>query len=290
MAVGAHGDFLGHDERDVADMNRAEQIEMMVDWFKFHFEDPANDTPYSKDQGGYVFLWGGPFDADEQIQAEFSDTVEFDTMQAAVSQIQSDGTFDWAPTTQGSFYEHPEEEQDDYGKAGSGVFEEGVYEDGVYEADQDFTEPSLNEPEARDLVIEKLDQLQRQMAPIIAYIEEERRRPPMMGHNNPPEELEIFHEVSRDEWLETRDAVAAAQAETDSENPDRRVLARLATLLKTVTRKLVKTGVWIIGAAAAGVIGTAAGGMIFDRANTIEILNDSSNAIQTWISTLPPPF
>lgn len=191
MTVGAQGDFRGHDERNVADMNPAEQIEMMVDWFKFHFEDPANDTPHSKDQGGYVFLWGGPFDADEEIQAEFSDSVDFEAMQSAVSEIQSGGTFNWAPTTQGDFYDHPEHGQDYSTERGSRVFDE-VFEEGIDASDQNFAEPALSEPEARALVIEKLDVLQRQMAPVIDYIEGERRRAPMMGHNNPPDELAIF--------------------------------------------------------------------------------------------------
>ena len=44
------------------------QIEAMRRWFCDRYEDPANDTPYSSEEGGYIFVWGGPYDPNEVIQ------------------------------------------------------------------------------------------------------------------------------------------------------------------------------------------------------------------------------
>ncbi|MCF7702516.1 hypothetical protein GLR48_25420 [Loktanella sp. M215] len=65
------------------------------------FEDPQNEMPYAdkEDPGDspYRYPWGGPYDADEQLQDEFSDIVPFEVIQEAVLEVQSDGTIEWAP-------------------------------------------------------------------------------------------------------------------------------------------------------------------------------------------------
>ena len=35
----------------------------------WNFEDPANETPYESSEGGYIYIWGGPYDALEQLSA-----------------------------------------------------------------------------------------------------------------------------------------------------------------------------------------------------------------------------
>ncbi|WP_237067107.1 hypothetical protein [Loktanella sp. M215] len=80
---------------------RTKQIEYMVHWFRGMFEDPQNEMPYAdkEDPGDspYRYPWGGPYDADEQLQDEFSDIVPFEVIQEAVLEVQSDGTIEWAP-------------------------------------------------------------------------------------------------------------------------------------------------------------------------------------------------
>ena len=51
-----------------------EQVRLMVDWFYERFEDPANRMPYDSREGGYQWIWGGPHDANEELQNEFSPT------------------------------------------------------------------------------------------------------------------------------------------------------------------------------------------------------------------------
>jgi len=52
------------DPPDVSAMNHEDAIEAMVSWFFENFEDPAHSTPWD---GGYVYIWGGPYDAADEI-------------------------------------------------------------------------------------------------------------------------------------------------------------------------------------------------------------------------------
>ena len=51
------------------------QTEVMKDWFLANFEDPAENTPYESAEGGFQFIWGGPYDPEEQLSDRFSGVV-----------------------------------------------------------------------------------------------------------------------------------------------------------------------------------------------------------------------
>lgn len=80
---------------DAGDVDRQARIDAMVEWFFERFEDPANRLPYETREGGYQWIDGGPYDAREEIEDNFSDEPE-DIVQAAVDKIESEGLFDWA--------------------------------------------------------------------------------------------------------------------------------------------------------------------------------------------------
>lgn len=52
---------------DFEDMSREEQIETMRSWFLENYEDPVERTPYESSEGGYIYIWGGPYDAHEEL-------------------------------------------------------------------------------------------------------------------------------------------------------------------------------------------------------------------------------
>jgi hypothetical protein len=51
------------------------QVAVMRKWFYANFEDPAESTPYDSAEGGYQYIWGGPFDAHEELEGEFGGIV-----------------------------------------------------------------------------------------------------------------------------------------------------------------------------------------------------------------------
>jgi hypothetical protein len=52
-----------NDYDGIEDASKEDQMELMEEWFRKHFEDPAERTPYESAEGGYIYIWGGPFDA-----------------------------------------------------------------------------------------------------------------------------------------------------------------------------------------------------------------------------------
>jgi hypothetical protein len=77
---------------------RERQKEYMRHWFHRNFEDPVHETPYSSQEGGYLFIWGGPYDAREQLYDEFGSLVLEDRIEELADEIEGeDGIQDWAP-------------------------------------------------------------------------------------------------------------------------------------------------------------------------------------------------
>lgn len=93
-------------------LSREGKIDAMVQWFHENYEDPAIRTPYESAEGGYQWIWGGPYDAYDEIGDRFSDVAEEDLIEAAASEVTQDGLFDWAPKERPEDYEHNDEPDD----------------------------------------------------------------------------------------------------------------------------------------------------------------------------------
>ncbi len=52
-------------------MGRERQKEYIRHWFHSNFEDPAQETPYNSREGGYLYIWGGPYNAHDELYGEF---------------------------------------------------------------------------------------------------------------------------------------------------------------------------------------------------------------------------
>ena len=71
-------------------------VDLMVQWFFRNFEDPVEYTPW--DEGEYVFIWGGPFYAREELEDVFGAVVTPQALERAVNKIEEDGGTEWAPS------------------------------------------------------------------------------------------------------------------------------------------------------------------------------------------------
>lgn len=72
------------------------QIAVMRIWFFQNFEDPVNSTPYDGREGGYQFVWGGPYEADDELQAEFGRVVPYEVIEQLVEELDSISA-EWSP-------------------------------------------------------------------------------------------------------------------------------------------------------------------------------------------------
>lgn len=81
---------------DFSGLELDEAVEQITDWFFSNFEDPANSTPYESAEGGYQYIWGGPYDARDVIENIFADTASQELIAAAVNAVEAEG-HEWAP-------------------------------------------------------------------------------------------------------------------------------------------------------------------------------------------------
>jgi hypothetical protein len=84
---------------DIRGKTNAAAAKLMCKWFRCNFEDPAEDTPYDSEEGGYVFIWGGPCDAREELEAAFGQVASDKAIADAVNEIEQDGCgWAWVPS------------------------------------------------------------------------------------------------------------------------------------------------------------------------------------------------
>ena len=102
-------------EDDADDDDRQARIDALVEWFFERFEDPAHRLPYESREGGYQWIYGGPYDAREELEDYFSDEAE-DIIQAAADEIESEGLTEWAPVSSPGDYDDHDDDHDPSGE------------------------------------------------------------------------------------------------------------------------------------------------------------------------------
>ncbi|NVK20143.1 MAG: hypothetical protein HWE30_15705 [Methylocystaceae bacterium] len=71
---------------DFTNMTGDEIVNALVEWFFENFEDPAHSTP--RDEGEFVYIWGGPYDAEDQLGDTFAGIVDDEYIAAAIDEVQ----------------------------------------------------------------------------------------------------------------------------------------------------------------------------------------------------------
>ncbi len=94
------------------DEDRADSVGEMVNWFLTRFEDPTNRMPYNGREGGFQYIYGGPYDAREELSEAFPSAGDR-LIDIAVDQIESDGITQWAPVARPEDYDDRDEAFDD---------------------------------------------------------------------------------------------------------------------------------------------------------------------------------
>jgi hypothetical protein len=178
----------------VSTMELDEQRDFLRRWFLTHYEDPANETPYESAEGGYIYIWGGPYDAHEVLWENFEGVVPDDIIDAVADPLSQDMP-DWAPVYKGE-PEHEEQSKENVRDW------EDIDDDG--------------EGLARDEVLR-----------ILKGAEEALRRiesiPPKhgaIGHNKPPEDIDDALPLTRAEIADVRSALGNLRSQAESPLPD----------------------------------------------------------------------
>lgn len=99
------------------------QIEVMRQWFGENYEDPVVECPYDSEEGGYIYINGGPFDAREEIECEFDGIASDAAIEALVKELEID-CWEWSGRHRGP-------DDDDYYEVDAAL-DMGVPIDAVY--------------------------------------------------------------------------------------------------------------------------------------------------------------
>lgn len=171
--------FLDYEEGGIdADFLRElpeeEQVPYLVAWFKSNYEDPVQETPYNGREGGYQYIWGGPYDAREELEDEFAGIASDGAIALAVEEVESDGTTEWAPGRDHANHDRAADE--------------------FYETERSFSLDELRDRlEAIDTVDLNSDAARRAQASLrdaskalLARLEDLQPRHGGIGHNGPP--------------------------------------------------------------------------------------------------------
>jgi len=82
------------DEAHLGESDEKTQIEAMRSWFHENFQDPVEETPYDSSEGGYIYIYGGPYDASEELEARFAGVVPEDVIKKLADEL-SDQSWEW---------------------------------------------------------------------------------------------------------------------------------------------------------------------------------------------------
>lgn len=81
-----------------------EEIEVMKEWFFEHYEDPAENTPHDSEEG-YIYLWGGPYDAFDVLSNEFGGIYSDEAIEELSDEL-TNGSYEWARIPDEEDYDH----------------------------------------------------------------------------------------------------------------------------------------------------------------------------------------
>lgn len=252
-------DYVGStDAPSIEGLEEDEILEAMIGWFHENFEDPARETPYETAEGGYQYIWGGPYDAEEEISGAFPDAPE-ELIARAVEDVTSDGLYEWAPS--GSRIQQVEEDDD---------------------------EPTIGLEDRLDTLAGQLEVVRGH---VVQMLEIQQRsmdgQAPGIGHNNPPAD----DEPDLAGVLESIDRVDAELAKEDRENTaDLEVLEVAEGRFRRFLSWITDLGKRAPTLMAEGAL-KAAGGSAFiyalkHRDVIISTLGTAADTIGAWVSNL----
>lgn len=226
-------DQLKNDPKWAASLTKSTIVRYLIEWFQNFYEDPANETPYNSREGGYQYIYGGPYSAEEELRDSFEGVVSDEAIMQAVEELQRDGIFDWAPSDR-----HPEK---------IAFYDNGDEEELGQEQDQydfDSLRRIAAENGATGLGTEKEAITRAEVLDLLAALKADLPQEAKhggIGHNNPPGEFDLQGK----ELIEVSESLEVIEAELRDDAPNIERVAERASFIKRaagwLANKLDKT-------------------------------------------------
>ena len=267
----------------VKELAEEQQLEYMEAWFRHLFEDPANETPYESAEGGYQYVWGGPYDHRDQLYDQFGDVVSEALIERLAQRLDGYG-HEWAPTSN-----HPNRDDDraeeQVEEAWNPDLDELVreLEQGVELHFDDRGGP------LRTAIEERLGALEQ----VVAELQHG-----AIGHNQPPESIEAVQALEAGHARDIATAMAVVRVEIVKERPDALAVAKAGVRFRDIGKWLAEK---LDKAAdeAFKVVGKGVGTAVLTGATVAALggwhhlaglLAEAARTIAVWIALLTSPF
>lgn len=244
-------------------LDTEERVEAMVDWFRVNYEDPAEHTPYESREGGYQYIWGGPYDALEEIGGAFPDAPQED-IEAAVEEVQEGGTYDWAPADRR-----------------------------IQPDDLDYPDDADDQPSIEDRLAAlggQLDRIEGHVNELLALrLDDTASGPAGIGHNNPP-----VGDEDGPELLKVRESISEVRAELLKPQPaddaDEEVVVRaegrFRRFLAWIKAQAAASPAHLVGGAVSGVGGLVVKYVWEHHAELLDVVGEATSTLYAWASWL----
>jgi hypothetical protein len=177
-------------------------IEAIKEWFFENFEDPSQNTPFNSADGGYQYIYGGPYETRDIIENAFYRLIRKDVRDAAIEELEQDSDL-WVPSE--SRRQPPKDPAENA--------------------------RSLASTEQHAQMLEGLRKLEETLRdyPIA---------PAGMGHNRPPEPLEL-EPLEVDDRTELSDALTVLEVQPVTPADDGRAAKAALNVVESKRAKLL---------------------------------------------------
>lgn len=76
--------------------SKKKQVSAICQWFAMRYCNPDNELPFCSQEGGYVWLDGGPYHAKDIITSNFEGIVSDEIIEKSISTIESSEIYMWS--------------------------------------------------------------------------------------------------------------------------------------------------------------------------------------------------
>jgi hypothetical protein len=232
-------------------MRKAEKLELMIEWFEENFENPAERTPYESREGGYHWIWGGPYEARDELYSMFGDLVPEALIEEAVEKVEEEGVTEWAPTPDREDYDESE------------PLDEDPLPLTIFENERSSAYGSAEELAARAQALKAVDLLRKVL---------DQPLPIGIGHNKPPPD--------EDDIKDLRPAMDELHEELAKPEPEIQNVKKWAEPLRNAVIASIK---WIAKKVDKAADAAAAAGGLALVAYYSEPLKNTLDAVIKWL-------
>ena len=214
-------------QAQLSEMPPDKQKQVLKAWYLAMFEDPQNETPYApKDTvsaSNYVYPWGGPYDARDELFDQFSGIVPDTLLEDLANELEDQfGIHEWAPGPR-----HP----DHIRASVEALFEQNSDPFGALPSIKARLEGGEQYNFAEMGALAEMRALRKSIDDLRSAIDglgRAQEKVPGIGHNRPPSRLDVSLEIQQ----EVKEQLDAVERELDSHDPDPAVAVRAAEVVK----------------------------------------------------------